>query len=412
LTRGVEPIPGLAVTKTGPPPTEWEAFAEDSNEFSLALFGQLGDAPGNLLFSPFSLRTVLAMAYSGARGETARQMREVLRIGSADDRLHVNYSEIIHRLNTGSDGEYEMLATNSLWVQRSEPLVHAFLDLIDRHYRGNTSLVDFRQDAEAARRAINQWVEAQTRQKIRDLIPVGGLDATTSLALVNAVYFKGMWALPFDRADTSDEVFRLAGGGRVKAPLMHQEEIVPYSEGKGFQAVDLVYEGGDLSMLVLLPGRKNGLPDLEKRLSAGMLRDCVAKVHSRRVKLFLPRFTFVWGTVDLTTRLKDLGMPLAFSELAADFSGMNGQAPPSQDSLFLSSVFHQAHLEVNEEGTEAAAATAANLLNRAALGPSIPPTIPVFRADHPFLFAIRDRKSGLILFLGRVSDPTLHQSSR
>ena len=393
--------------RTRPRLTGSEAFGNDNNDFALALFEQLRHAPGNLFFSPFSIRTVLAMACSGARGETAAQMGDVLRMETSGDTPHIAFSEIIQRLSTVGSGTQEMLVANALWGQPGESLLPEFSEIIARHYHGKFGEVDFRH-AEDARKTINKWVEAQTREKIRELIPLGALDAETSLVLTNAICFKGMWAEAFDRGDTEEGVFRLAGGGGVRVPLMQgMKWDLPYVETKGFQAIDLVYEGGDLSMLVLLPGRRMGLPALEERLSATMLRDCVARMDARLVRVFLPRFKFVSGSVDLCDPLATLGMPLAFARLEADFSGMNGKEPPSEESLFISAVLHQAHVEVTEEGTDAFAAVLATLVPTGAT-PRRRRTRPdpVFRADHPFLFAIRERKSGSILFLGRVSDPT------
>ena len=177
-------------------------------------------------------------------------------------------------------------------------------------------------------------------------------------------------------------------------------------QAEGFQAVDLAYRGIYLSMLVLLPERKDGLRDLEEQLSARMLHDCVARMSSREVKLLLPRFKITWGPENLLEQLTTLGMPLAFTPFQADFSGINGHEPPAEESLFLSAVVHKAFVEANEEGTEAAAATAVLMPATAALSPYKPPPVPIFRADHPFLFAIRDRNSRAILFLGRIADPT------
>jgi len=402
-----EPDPGRLLPHTPTRPSGPESFAEDNNDFALEMYRQLRQRPGNLFFSPFSIRTALGMTHAGARGETAAQMREALRISSPDEALHVAFAEIIERLNAAGGSKYEMAVANSLWGQDGAPLQPGFLDLTARHYGGGMNLVDFRRDAEAARLTMNQWVEDKTRQKIRELIPSGGLDADTRLVLVNAVYFKGMWVLQFPKAATRDEPFRLEGGGTVQAPLMHRHERVQYLQAAGYQAVDLVYEGGDLSMLVLLPDRKDGLRNLEKKLSARMLHDCVAQVRAREVEVYLPRFKITWGAVNMRDQLTALGMPLAFSRYQADFSGINGHEPPDEESLFLSGVFHKAFVEVQEKGTEAAAATAVcAMLTSAAFGPSRPPPVPIFRADHPFLFAIRDRKSGAILFLGCIIDPT------
>ena len=382
-----------------------ESFAADNNNFALAMFGQLRSRPGNLFFSPFSLRTALAMAEAGARGETAVQMREALRISSSDASAHTGFAEAVQRLLAADRGEYELAVANSLWGQKGAPVQPAFLDLIAHRYGGGLNLVDFLRAAEAARATINRWVEDQTKRKIQELIPQHALDPDTRLVLVNAVYFKGMWVLRFPKAATRDEPFHREGGAVVQAPLMHQREEVRYLQGAGYQAVDLAYRGDDLSMLVLLPDRQDGLQELEQTLSAQRLDDSVARMRVHEVELFLPRFKITWGTVEMSGPLAALGMTLAFQRYAADFSGINGYEPPLPESLFISAVFHQAFVAVDEKGTEAAAATAVTM---AASGPppAQPPPVPVFRADHPFLFAIRDRRSGAILFLGRVADPT------
>jgi serpin B len=382
------------------------SLAEDNNDFALALHGRLRQRSGNLVFSPFSIRTALGMTYAGGRGETAVQMREALRCSSSDERLQAGFAEIIQRLTAAGGGKYALAVANSLWGQEGAPLQPEFLDRIARHYDGGMHLVDFRRAAQTARAAINQWVEEKTKQRIRDLVPPGGVDAETRLVLVNAVYFKGVWVVPFDRGATRDEPFYLLDGRQVRVPLMYQHEDMLYMQGAGHQAVELVYQGHDLSMLVLLPDRKNGLADLEKSLSARMLHDCVAQMTCREVKLYLPRFKNTWGAVDLKDLFVSLGMTLAFDPFQADFSGINGCPPPREDALFIAAVFHQASVEVNEEGTEAAAATAVAMPPAWATPRRKPPPVPIFRADHPFLFAIRDRGSGAVLFLGRTTDPT------
>ena len=397
-----EPDPGPFLPNANAHSSERQSFADDNNDFALAMYGQLRQSPGNLFFSPFSIRTALGMTQAGAKGETAAQMSNALRI-AASDTAHIAFGEAITRLNAAAGGKYEMAVANSLWAQDGAPPQPGFLDLVARHYGGGMNLVDFRHSAEAARVAINRSVEDKTRHKIREVIPSGGLSALARLVVVNAVYFKGRWALQFRRAATREEPFHLERGGTVKAPLMHQQQEVRYLKAAGFQAVDLVYRGGDLSMLLILPDRTDGLLDLQKTLSVHMLRDCMAQMSVREINLFLPRFTFTWGTVDIRDQLAALGMALAFKPFQADFSGINGQEPPSEEALFIANVFHKTFVEVNEEGTEAAAATAAGLM-LGALGPPTP--VPLFRADHPFLFAIGDRKSGAVLFLGHIADPT------
>ena len=402
--RKEEPAPGPPLPRPRTRSSRPRSFAEDNNEFALALYGQLRQGPGNLFFSPFSIRAALAMAHAGARGETAAQMRAALYISSSEETLHDACAQTVSRLDAAG-GEYEMAVASSLWAQHGAPLRPKFLDLIARQYGGSMNIVDFRRGTGTARATMNRWVENQTRQKIRELIPAGGLDADTRLVLVNAVYFKGMWVLPFPKAVTRDEPFDLEGGGRVRTPLMHVRAEVRYLAAKDYQAVELLYRGGDLSMLILLPNQKDGLRDLEKRDLVRVLHDCAATMFDMPVELFLPRFTINWGCVNVRGQLTALGMPLAFSRFLANFSGINEREPPHADSLFISDVFHKAIVEVNEDGTEAAAATAVSTAPASGRERSTPP-VPIFRADHPFLFAIRDGKTGAILFLGRMADPT------
>ena len=380
------------------------SFAADNNEFAFDMYGHLRQQPGNLVFSPLSIRTVLAMAEAGARGETAVQMRNALCISSPEKLQHGAFATAIARLNRAADAEYEVAVANSLWGQEGAPLLAEFLDVIARLYDGTMNHVDFQRRMEAAR-AINRWVETQTRKNIRELISSDSLHADTRLVLVNAVYFKGKWELQFDKAATRDEPFHSGGGGKVRAPLMHQKERVEYIQGNGYQADELLFRGGEVSLLILLPDRKDGLQELEQTLDARVLDECVAQLVTRTVNLFLPRFKMRWGTVDARDPLTALGMTLAFTRFQADFSGINGHGPSDEDGLFISGVFHQAMVDVNEEGAEAAAATAL-VMTMAGLSLSTPPQVPTFRADHPFLFAIRDRWTGAILFLGRVADPT------
>jgi serpin B len=388
-------------------PVHAESFgspAGDHNAFALALYGQLHRRGGNQFLAPFSVRTALAMAYVGARGETAAQMRAALRISIADEALHAACADLITSLNTASGPAYEMAGANSLWGQGGAPLEPAFVKLIARYYGGRLNLVDFRREAETARANMNQWVEDRTRGRIREIVPPGSPGTDTRLVLINAIYFKAMWAAPFDANRTSNEPFYLEDGDEVQAPLMHQLENVGYLKGPDYQAVKLAYGGAGLFMLVLLPDRRDGLRELETALSAPMISACLRLRGTCRVDLFLPRFQIAWGTVDLCDPLATLGMRLAFTPSRGDFSGINGREPPHEDSLFLSQLLHKAFVEVNEEGTEAAAAATAMVW--LGLGPLNPAPIPVFRADHPFLFAICDQRSGAIVFLGRVVDPT------
>jgi serpin B len=400
-------VGGKQPPDVGANPRAWAAypFTETANEFALAMFGALAGQPGNLFFSPFSLRTVLGMALAGARGETAAQIAKALRASSEGEKLHAALGGVVRLLDTARGGGCEVAVANSLWGQDGSPLEAEFLDLMARHYGGGLNLVDFRRDPEGARARINEWVEERTRRRIRGLIPARGVGTDTRMVLANAVHFKGMWMNPFSKTGTHDEPFRLESGATVPAPLMHECADVWYAGGDGFHAVDLPYEGDSLSMFVLLPYRPGGLLDLEKKLSAQMIQECAGRMTLREVKLFFPRFRIEGATIDVAAPLAALGVTLPFSRTQADFSGINGRRPPDDDALYFSAVFHQALVEVNEEGTEAAAATAASMTLGVMPAPAEGPA-PVFRADHPFLFAIRHRRSGEILFVGRMADPT------
>jgi serpin B len=279
----------------------------------------------------------------------------------------------------------------------------AFAEVIARHYGATLNAVDFCRDPDGACRTINQWVSAATRQRISDLLDASLLTIDTRLVLVNAVYFKGVWQHSFEPEDTHDAPFYLENGGSVKARMMSRVTHVGYRKGPGYQAVTLPYLGAAISMLVLLPDRRDGLRDLERSLTVPMLGELMRLRPVRGVELFLPRFTITWGG-DLVRALGTLGIQRAFTREEADFSGINGRQPPDEDALYVSHVLHKAFSAVNEEGTEAAVATAVEFSLCAGIDPQPPP--PVFRADHPFLFAIGDGRSGTVLFLGRVVDPT------
>ncbi len=380
-----------------------EALAVDHNAFAFALYNSIRAHSGNLFFSPFSLRIALAMAYAGARGETAAQMREALCVSVPDEEFLCACTEMLRSLNSVGNTGSELAVANSLWSQAGESLQSAYLERIARHFGGGVNPVDFRGETDAVRALINRWVQERTRSRILEIIAPGALHAATRLVLVNAIYFKAAWVVQFDETLTRDRPFFLEGGGEVQAPLMYQCESMGYLKGPDFQAVTLAYEG-DLSMVVLLPDRRDGLRDLEAGLPPSLIRDCLRGRGSCEVKLFLPRFKISWGTIDLCEHLKRLGMRLAFEVGRADLSGINGLTPPHEESLYFSAVLHKAFVEVNEQGTEAAAASAMGLL--LGLPPGDPPPVPVVRADHPFLFAICDRRSGAVIFMGRVVDPT------
>ena len=406
LPASVQRLPYAQPSAPQPRSPVLTPYAEGNNAFGIALYETLAKKPGNLFLSPFSIRTALAMTYAGAKDTTAAEMAAVLHFPPSDEELHASFARIIALLNAAGGGMYEMAVANSLWAQEGSAMLAAYGELAARYYGGALYGVDFERAFEEARARINQWVEEKTRERIRDLIPVGGVSTLTRLVLVNAVYFKGKWSEPFLEELTRDEPFYLEGGGKVRASLMLQHDRIRYMEGRYYQAVDLPYQGDDLSMVILLPGKRNGLRRLERMLSSELIEDALARMESCPVKLFLPRFKVVWGTEEISDVLKALGMPAPFTGGVADFSGINGFAPPDDRSLYVTAVFHKAFVETNELGTEAAAATAVVDTVRSMPFRPRPQPIPVFRADHPFLFAIRERSSHAVLFLGRVADPT------
>ena len=380
-----------------PQQTDKQIITEGNNSFALELYARLRSQKGNLFLSPYSISTALAMTYSGARNQTQSQMAKVLHFPPADRRkFAAEFGRIIKDLNKrGAGGKYELRVANALWGQKDYGFLEEFLSLIETHYDGRLGEVDFVRAAEKARRTINAWVEEKTNNKIKDLIKKGVLDSMTRLVLTNAIYFKGNWASQFEEDNTKDAPFALADGKKVDVPMMNQTAEFRYMETDTFQGLELPYVDNELSMIVLLPRKTDGLSELERKLTIENLSKWLAKLRKREVQVSVPKFEMT-SQFSLARVLKSMGMTDAFSQ-AADLSGINGRK-----DLFISAVIHKAYVDVNEEGTEAAAATAVTI-RLTSVGPE--PKIPVFRADHPFLLLIRDNKSGSILFIGRLVNP-------
>ena len=373
------------------------ALVAGNTAFALDLYARLKSADGNLFFSPYSISTCLAMTYSGARGSTASQMARTLHFGANQNQLASAFSELQRQLSKAEKKKgIELNVANGLWAQQDHPFLPAFLDAAAKAYQANLAQVDFRTRAEPAREAINEWVSKQTRGKITDLLQPGVVDQATRLVLVNAIYFKGTWARQFSQHNTANAPFSVTAQRSVQAPLMNLTAEFRYAEVEGLQLLELPYAGDDLAMVVLLPRATDGLASLEAQLDEQALASWLARTHSQKANVLLPKFKLT-AQFSLGQTLAALGMTEAFSS-NADFSGMDGER-----DLYLSAVVHKAFVDVNEEGTEAAAATGAVMHSLALIRP-LP--IPIFRADHPFLFLIRDTNSGSILFLARVVDPT------
>jgi serpin B len=367
-----------------------------NTQFALDLYSHLRDEPGNLFFSPYSLSTALAMTYAGAGGETAKQMASVLHFPRNTDQLHPAFATLMRDLQGGQTNGYELYLANALWGQKGHGFRANFLHLTQEHYGAGLREVDFIKATEEARQTINAWVEQQTQNKIKELLEPGILDALTRLVLTNAIYFKGAWATPFEHVLTRDAPFLVTPQQRVTVPMMHQVGRFNYLETDDLQALELPYAGGRLALMVLLPRKVDGLAECEQTLTADNLARWAAKLRPRKVAVEFPRFK-VTGTFLLNDVLSQMGMPLPFDDKRADFSAMDESEP----GLFLFAVVHKAFVDVNEEGTEAAAATAAVMSLRGISTEK--PT--VFRADHPFVFLIRDISTGSLLFLGRLTNP-------
>lgn len=378
--------------ETGPAKSAAEAAA-DNNALGLDLYKRVAQSADNVFLSPHSIAVALAMTYEGARGDTAAQMSESLRFEASPARLRPAFQALDQAITPAEDAGYELHIANSLWGMQGHSFHTEFLDVLRTSYDAPLHQVDFA-EAEAARATINDWVAEVTRGKIDELIPPDVIDALTRLVLANAIYFKGDWASKFDPKATRAMPFKLLQGKPVKTPLMHQVATFGYAETDDAQVLSLPYKGEALSMIVVLPRQDDGLPAIEAKLDAASLQAWTQELGERKVSVFLPRFK-VESSFALSNELSALGMKDAFDPDHADLSGMDGTR-----ELYIKEVVHKSFVEVNEEGTEAAAATGVIVGVR-----SLPAPPPEFRADHPFLFFIRHDATGSVLFIGRLARP-------
>lgn len=387
-------------------PTEDQArlFAQSSNALGLDLWSRMRAQRGNQIFSPASIAVALDMTYGGARGETAAEMARVLRAPSDAAALHQAAGNVLSTWNDPSRDAYTLAVANRLFGEQTYTFEQSFLDLTAATYRAPLEPVDFRGAADPSRLRINGWVAEQTRDRIQDLIPPGAIDADTRLVLVNAVYFLARWATEFSANATQPRAFYVDGGDTsASVPTMNRTGSMRYGEADGVQIVELPYRNHEIAMTIVLPRDRNGLAAIEEGLDPARIDGWVGALQDgRRVALALPKFRIAPSTpIRLSDMLQAMGMRLAFSR-QADFTGM-ANPPSAADRLFISQVFHKAFVEVDEQGTEAAAATAVVMARVGSAAPSEPPI--AFTADHPFLFFIRDLRSGTILFMGRLTDP-------
>ncbi len=392
------------ITDTATLSEEGKEVIQANNQFALDLYRDLVRDPeyggGNIFFSPWSLSSAMALVYEGARGSTAEEIRSVFHFPGTEGTLREGYSEILTGLTTGNSG-YTLYTASALWAEKTYPFLPDYVSTANRYYGAKITNLDFINQPETSRTTINRWVEERTRNRIKDLLPAGSIHSLTRLVITNAIYFKGKWKEPFSKANTIEDNFWINPSQAVRIPMMKETDEDArfwYTETDTLQVLGMPYvhkSGHALSMLVLLP--KSDDPEtMETSLSAGKITELNQALEYKRVLVYFPRFRLETD-YQMSDSLRGMGMPTAFSLGAADLSGMDGTK-----GLFVEEVFHKAFVEVNEDGTEAAAATGVTI----AMGGEIfTEPVPVFRADHPFLFLIQDNDTGNILFIGRVVNP-------
>jgi len=391
-----------------------QSVVDGNTTFALNLYSQLATNSGNLFFSPYSISTCLAMLYAGASGNTGEQMSQVLGFGTNQQQ----FASLFGQLQAELEGDQvtnaiELNIANALWLQEGFPFLPAFLEAATNQYQANLGQADFKTQATEVTDEINNWVAQETQNRIQNIVPPGDINPDTVLVLANAIYFLGAWTIPFAETNTSTQPFYLSSRTLVEVPIMHQPLLLdghghpitfnymqsyPVGSAPGssndFQAIELPYGSNQLSMVILLPSQIDGLGRLEQQLSPAFLSNVLSQMRPEQVEIFLPKFT-VEASFNLGKTLAAMGMSDAFTPFVADFSGIDG----GQD-LYVSFVVHKAWGQVNEAGTEAAGATVIGIVG------TVIGFQPVFRANHPFLFLIRDTQTGSVLFLGRLTNPS------
>jgi serine protease inhibitor len=377
-----------------------------NNQFALDVYREMSiSEKGNLFYSPYSIFSALAMTYEGARGETAEEIKSVFYFPH-EDILRPNFAAVYNSINRGNR-HHELRTGNALWVQEDYPLLEDYLDRVESYYAGRAENMDFINEPEKSKRTINRYIEKQTKNRIQDVIE--SISPLTRLIITNAIYFKGDWEYKFDRKDTEPRDFFITPDNPIKVDMMYlkpeNEKFNYLDTGLGgffgkedewdfeFQMIELPYKGDDISMLVIVP--KDNFSDFEANLTFERFEEYRSKMRNQELAgIYLPKFEFN-TRYTLNEMLINLGMPSAFEEIRADFSGMTGER-----DLFIGEVIHQAYVAVDEKGTEAAATTVVTMMATSARMP------PLFKADRPFIFIIQERETSNILFMGRVTDPT------
>jgi serpin B len=371
---------------------ELAPVVEGNTAFAWGLYDELRGEEGNLFLSPFSISAALSMTYAGAEGQTAEQMSDVLHIGGDGDVHHRAFGSFVRDLSGDKPGRaYQLFIANRLFGRDDKEIGEGFLSLVEAEYAAELERLPFASDTEGSRQRINEWVAEQTREKITDLLPLGSITVDTALVLTNAIYFKAFWATQFDPADTHDGPFTGDDGSQVTVPMMSAELDCSLARGQDWSLLELDYEDHEVSLVIVMPEGERTLEELEAFLVGEGLEGLLESSSEREIHLRMPRFEFRYA-FSVRDALMALGMVDAFDSIEANFGGI-------ADDVWIDDVFHEAYVKVDEEGTEAAAATAVVMEDFAAA----PET---FSVDRAFIFAIRDKLTGSVLFLGRVVDPS------
>ena len=372
------------------------SLVESLNDFSFAFYNEIiKDEESNIFYSPYSIFTALSMAYEGARDNTAVQMKDILNILQNDSVTESSFGRLYNLLNQNKEG-YMINTANAFWAHDDYKFLQEYINLLTSYYIAEANELDFSKNVEAAK-TINAWIEEQTKDKIKDMIKPDMLSDATKLVLTNAIYFKGLWEKQFDPNDTYKADFETDAFETVEVDMMNyigENKRFNYTETDDLKILELDYQGNDVSMIIILP-RENNITFAEKELTAANLAEWKNSLTKTKIDtLKIPKFKLE-TEYTLNSILSDMGMTDAFNPGIADFSGMDGTK-----DLFISKVLHKAYVEVNEEGTEAAAATAIIMELTAILEPT------TFIADHPFIFLIQQKETGAILFMGKITNPS------
>lgn len=376
---------------------ELKILVDGNTAFAFDLYKSLKTKDGNIFYSPYSLSTALAMTYAGARTDTEQQMATTLHFDLSQARLHPAFDNLDLELakrgqNLKANETFKLSNVNAIWGQKGYTFQQPYLDILAQDYGAGLRILDFKQSPEPSRITINNWVSDQTNNKIKDLLPQGVIDSLTRLVLTNAIYFNATWASPFKKESTSEGQFTLLDNSKVTVPMMKQTASFNYAAGDNYQAVELPYSGRELSMVILVP-KSGQFTSFENSLNASRLATTLSDMKTNQVSLAMPKFKYD-SSFTLKDTLSAMGMPVAFTD-AADLSGMTGNR-----DLIIKEVVHKAYVAVDEAGTEAAAASGV------VVGTTSMPASPVeLTLDRPFIFLIRDMKTGTVLFLGRVMNP-------